>query len=38
MANRRHREKILENIKIEKIGYGGVGISTREDGKKILIK
>lgn len=38
MANRSRREKILENIKIEKIGYGGVGISTREDGKKILIK
>ncbi len=38
MANRKRREKILENIKVEKIWYGGVGIATREDGKKILIK
>lgn len=38
MANRRRREQILENIKIEKIWYGGIGIASREDGKKILIK
>jgi tRNA/tmRNA/rRNA uracil-C5-methylase (TrmA/RlmC/RlmD family) len=31
------RRNILENIKIDSIGYGGVGIATLEDGKKVLV-
>lgn len=31
-------QKILKNIKIYKIGYGGIGIGSLADGKKILIK
>ncbi len=30
--------RILKNIKIEKIGYGGIGLSRMPDGKRILIK
>ncbi|HOQ78643.1 MAG TPA: 23S rRNA (uracil(1939)-C(5))-methyltransferase RlmD [Candidatus Absconditabacterales bacterium] len=30
--------KYLKNIKIERIGYGGIGITKSDDGKKILIK
>ena len=33
----RKREKILNDVKVEKIGYGGVGIAKMPDGKKILI-
>jgi len=32
------RKKTLEQIKIESIGYGGVGISTLPNGKKVLVK
>lgn len=32
------RGKLLENITIEALWYGGVWIATHEDGKKILIK
>ncbi len=32
------RNKILKNIKIEKIWYGGVWISTFSNGKKIIVK
>lgn len=32
------KSKILENIKIQKIWYQWVWISTRDDGKKIIIK
>jgi len=30
--------KILNRIKIDKIGYGGVGLARMSDGKRILIK
>lgn len=30
--------KLLKNIKIERIGYWGIGITKSDDGKKILIK
>jgi len=36
--SRKKRIRILENIKIDKIGYGGVGIGTLEDGKKVIVK
>lgn len=32
------KSKILNNIKIQKIGYGGIGISRAPGGKTILIK
>lgn len=35
---RKKRIKILNNIKIQKIGYGGIGISRAPGGKTILIK
>lgn len=31
-------QKFLQDVHIEKIGYGGIGIATASDGKKILIK
>lgn len=30
--------KIIKGLKIYKIGYGGIGIATLSDGKKVLIK
>lgn len=30
--------KFIENIKIEKLWHGGIGIATNSDGRKILIK
>ena len=30
--------KVLKGIKIEKIGYGGIGLARMSDGKRILIK
>ena len=30
--------KLLKGIKIEKIGYGGIGLARMSDGKRILIK
>lgn len=32
------KNKILENVKIEKIGYGWVWLATLENGKKVIIK
>ena len=29
--------KILENVKVEKLVFGGTGLATAEDGRKILI-
>ena len=29
---------MLSRIKIDKIGYGGVGLARMSDGKRILIK
>gem|GEM_PF-2325368 len=31
------KPKILQNITIEKIGYGGVGIARHNDGRKIIV-
>ena len=31
-------KKFLQDIRIEKIGYGGIGIAKADNGKKILIK
>ncbi|HKL43914.1 MAG TPA: TRAM domain-containing protein, partial [Candidatus Absconditabacterales bacterium] len=31
-------KKELKNLKITKVGYGGVGIARDNEGKKILIK
>jgi len=31
-------QRFLHDVRIEKIGYGGIGIATAENGKKILIK
>jgi 23S rRNA (uracil1939-C5)-methyltransferase len=31
-------QKFLQDVHIEKIGYGGIGIATAADGKKILVK
>jgi len=31
-------QKFLQDVHIEKIGYGGIGIAKTSDGKKILIK
>lgn len=30
--------KILKGLKVYKIGYGGIGIASLSDGKKVLIK
>jgi len=30
--------RFLQDVRIEKIGYGGIGIAKASDGKKILIK
>jgi hypothetical protein len=30
--------KMLTRVKIEKIGYGGIGLARMSDGKRILIK
>ncbi len=35
---RRWRGKIIENVTIEALWYGGVWIATNEEGKKLLIK
>lgn len=32
------KNKIIENVRIEKVGYHGIGLSSLEDGKKIIIK
>jgi hypothetical protein len=34
----RTKIKELFAIKIEKIGYGGVGIGTAPDGRKVMVK
>ena len=34
---KRTRNKIIENVKIEKVGFGGVWIAHTEDGKTILV-
>lgn len=34
----RSRNRVLHDVQIQKIGYGGIGIATASDGKKILIK
>jgi hypothetical protein len=31
-------KQTLKNIKVQKIGHGGIGIGSLPDGKKILIK
>lgn len=31
-------QKVLKNLKVYKIGYGGIGIASLGDGKKVLIK
>ncbi|MCX6822797.1 MAG: TRAM domain-containing protein [candidate division SR1 bacterium] len=30
--------KLIQGIKVEKIGYGGIGLARMSDGKRILIK
>ena len=32
------KNSIIEHVKIETVGYGGVGIATHESGRKILVK
>lgn len=34
----RSKNKFLQDVQVQKIGYGGIGIATAADGKKILIK
>ncbi len=38
MRKRRWVWKVFENLKVESLWYGGVGVSKLEDGKKVLIK
>ena len=35
--NSKKKPKIIQNVTIEKVGYGGVGIARHEDGRKIIV-
>lgn len=38
MAIRKNKKpKILQNITIDKVGHGGIGIGRTDDGKKVLV-
>jgi len=38
MKKKSRKKRILENIRIDNIGYGWVGIGTLDDGKKVIVK
>jgi hypothetical protein len=38
MPIKKKKPRIIERVTIEKVGHGGVGISTAEDGRKILVQ
>lgn len=38
MASKKKNKRILTNLHVSAIGYGGVGIATAENGKKVIIR